>query len=327
MRTATSALLACLVWLAPLAGRAQEKPQTGAAAPNADASPADSAQRTPRFRSSVQMVSVAAVIRDPRGRFVRGLSRRDVEVLDKGRPREIRDFRMEADAPVSVALLFDESGSMSVSHKSIAAREAAAHVLAALQDGRDEVAVFAFDSRLRESEPFTSDIEGVKDRLLSPEPFGMTALFDAISTTAKAIGERKGRRKAIVVITDGMDTASQLRPEQVSGIASAIDVPVYVLAVVSPVDHVGEKTAVETRYESVQGDLANMSRWTGGDAFVASAPAHASVAAREIVSELRHQYLIAFEAGAEPGWHPLEVRVRERRATVRARAGYVVRTS
>jgi VWFA-related protein len=272
------------------------------------------------------MVTVAAVVRDRKGRFVRNLSRNDVQVLDKGAPRTISDFRVDAEGPVSIALLFDESGSMSVSSRALAARAAAAHILAALDPRRDEVAVFAFDSRLTATEPFTSDIEGVKARLRNAEPFGTTALFDAVAVAASRMVDRPARRKAIIVLPDGVDTASRLRPEEVSRAASAIDVPVYVLAVVSPLDHAGAETAVDTQFEAVTADLANLAQWTGGDVFTASVPAHASVAARQIVSELRHQYVIAFEAGAEPGWHPIEVRVKERGAVVRARSGYVVRS-
>ncbi len=71
------------------------------------------------------------------------------------------------------------------------------------------------------------------------------------------------------------------------------------------------------------GALPDLSRWTGGEMFVASAPAHASLAARQIVEELRHQYILAFEASAHrEGWRPVEIRARDSGLTVRARAGY-----
>jgi VWFA-related protein len=306
VRTATSTLLACLVLL-PLPGGARV-----------------AAQPTPRFRSAVQMVTVAAVVRDRKGRFVRDLAREEVQVFDKGTPRPIRDFRADAESPISLALLFDESGSMSVAENAGAAREAARQILAMLDPRRDEVAVYGFDRTLREAEPFTSDIAGVTARLATQEPFGTTSLFDAVAGASQRIAARGGRRKAIVVLTDGVDTSSRLKPEEASAMASSIDVPVYVLAVVSPLDHRGEDSAVESHLFDAVGELGGIARETGGDVFISSRPAHMSVAARQIVSELRHQYLIAFEAGTEPGWHPIEVRVREGRATVRARSGYAV---
>jgi Ca-activated chloride channel family protein len=306
VRTATSTLLACLVLLPPPGGALV------------------AAQPAPRFRSAVQMVTVAAVVRDRKGRFVRDLAREDVQVFDKGRPRDIRDFRADAESPISLALLFDESGSMSVAANAAAAKDAAKQILAALDPRRDEVAVFSFDSSLREVAPFSSDIAGVSERLGEQQPFGTTALFDAVAGVSERLAARGGRRKAIVVLTDGLDNASRLSPEQVASTASAIDVPVYVLAVVSPLDHPGAETAVESHLFDSVGALGDISRETGGDVFVSSAPAHMSVAAREIISELRHQYLIAFEASSEPGWHPIEVKIKEGRATVRARRGYAV---
>ena len=71
------------------------------------------------------------------------------------------------------------------------------------------------------------------------------------------------------------------------------------------------------------GDLADLARWTGGELFVTSVPAQTSLAARQIVDELRHQYLIAFEPASRPGWRPLEVRARGRQLVVRARSGYM----
>jgi Ca-activated chloride channel family protein len=272
------------------------------------------------------MVTVAATIRDRKGRFVRDLARNDVQVLDRGTPRTIQEFRMDTESPVSVALLFDESGSMGVSSRASAARQAAEHLVAALDPRRDEAAVYAFDSKLRAVVPFTSDLGLVKERLSGAPPFGTTSLFDAIADTAEQIAARPGRRRAVVVFTDGVDTSSRLRPEQVSAVASSIDVPVYVLAVLTPMEHFDVQMAEAEDGESAieRGDLVNMAHWTGGSVFLSSAPAHDSVAARQIVAELRHQYLIAFEASADPGWHPIEIRVRQRDAVVRARSGYTV---
>jgi hypothetical protein len=120
------------------------------------------------------------------------------------------------------------------------------------------------------------------------------------------------------VLTDGIDTNSRLTPAEVSGIASAIDVPVYVMTIVSGVDTYRRPGGV-----SEEGDLSDLARWTGGQLFVTTSPSESSQAARQILSELRHQYLLAFEPGLEPGWHPVEVRVKDKRYVVRARSGYV----
>jgi hypothetical protein len=71
------------------------------------------------------------------------------------------------------------------------------------------------------------------------------------------------------------------------------------------------------------GPLADLAAWTGGHVVVASTPGQRSIAAREIIDELRHQYLIAFESSGKPGWHPLVVRARKKDLIVRARSGYI----
>jgi hypothetical protein len=75
------------------------------------------------------------------------------------------------------------------------------------------------------------------------------------------------------------------------------------------------------------GGLRDLARWTGGELYTMSTPAHTSLAAREIVSELRHQYLLAFEASPRPGWRSLEIKARNRDLTVRARSGYTAGSS
>ena len=101
--------------------------------------------------------------------------------------------------------------------------------------------------------------------------------------------------------------------------------PVYVLAVVTPLDHPGGELAVSAA-EGVTADigtLADLSRWTGGEMKVASVPTHVVEAIRDLFAELRYQYVITFESGPTPGWHPLEVRIRNDDLTVHARSGYI----
>jgi VWFA-related protein len=278
------------------------------------------------FRSAIDVVSVSAVVRDRKGRFVGNLEQTDFVIAEGGELRPILDFRAQSDGPVKLALLFDVSGSMRVGSKAADARQAARHLFSALKPG-DEAAVFAFDTRLDRVVGFTTDLPALDAALGRVEPpFGQTSLYDAIAETARAVALDGGgdgqiqQRSAIVVLTDGVDTRSRQTAEQVSAIASGIDIPVYIVAVMSPIDDPRRDGA------TLQTDspLSNLARWTGGEFFTASAPAHASVAARQIVEELRHQYLLAFEASTRPGWRPLEVRARDSDLTVRARAGYRV---
>jgi len=273
------------------------------------------------FRSSVDMVRIAAVVRDQKGRFVQDLTARDFEVFDGGQTRPITDLQHDL-AGISVAVLFDVSGSMEGHLPN--AREAATHVLSWLDASRDEAAVFTFDTHLDERVPFTTGLRALPESMTHIVPFGATSLHDAIAQTARRAGAREGRRRAVIVLTDGADNASHLKPEDVSAIASEIDVPVYIFGIVPSIDNPSAEASTHSLESSAfAGPLADLASWTGGHVFVASTPGQRSVAARQIVDELRHQYLIAFESSGKPGWHPLEVRARNKDLTVRARSGYI----
>jgi Ca-activated chloride channel homolog len=289
--------------------------QTGSAQQPAPTSPPAAT-----FRSSVDLVRVGAVVRDRRGRFVHDLAVRDFEVLDGGEQRRIKEFRRD-DSKVSVALLFDVSGSME--SRMASARETAEHILSWLSLEGDEAAVYTFDTELSEVTPFTNGLKRLPSAVHSVMPFGATSLNDAVARTAERTAKREGLRRAVVVLTDGRDNASRLTPGEVSGIASSIDVPVYIVGIVPAIDNPSADISA-TSYErsALTGPLSDLALWTGGRAFVASSIAERSQTARQIVDELRHQYLIAFESSGKPGWHPLEVRAKDRDLTVRARSGY-----
>jgi VWFA-related protein len=269
------------------------------------------------------------VVRDQKGRFVRDLSQRDFVIAEAGKDKKILDFRSESDGPVKLGLLFDASGSMGVGTKTVDARQAARHLLSALRV-QDEAAIFSFDTQLDRVREFTADIASLDASLEKVNtPFGQTSLYDAIGEAAEVVaahgrgGGKLPHRAALVVLTDGIDTKSRKTTAQVAAIASSIDVPVYVIAVMSPID---DPQMDETPSFDVSG-LRDLAQSTGGEMFTASAPAHASVAARRIVDELRHQYVLAFEASSGEGWRQLEVRARNPKHVVRARTGYSAGTS
>ena len=299
---------------------------TTASAEVSQQAPQDQAA-TPRFRASVEMVSVAAVVRDKKGRFVTDLSKKDFEVVEAGQRRDIVDFRSELNGPVKVAVLVDVSGSMRMAKRTDDARQAADHIFLNLT-GKDEAAVFSFDTMLSEVQTFTSDRSKLQAAIGKVEkPYGQTSLYDAIAATARMVAQasKSGplglpQRSAVVVITDGVDTRSRMAAAEVAAAASEIDVPVYILAVVASVDDPREGAGEQQT--AVASNLQDLARGTGGDLFISSAPAHASVAARQIIGELRHQYVLAFEASPRAGWRPLQIRARKDSLTVRARSGY-----
>ena len=266
------------------------------------------------FKSSVEQVAVAALVRDSRGRLVTDLKPGDFELFDDGHKRPLTNVWSEP-SPASVAILMDASGSMST--KLTRARETASALVAGLKPGDDEVALFSFDTRLQEVRPFSTTFAATDGAWNATRAYGATSLWDAIAETAQKISHRQ-RRRALVVITDGVDSASTMKPSDVSGIASSLDVPVYVLQITFALDD------EDTREAPMRGPMADLAAWTGGDAFAVRDTLTVMSTTRQIVTELHQQYIVAFEPGSKPGWHALVLRARKPGLFVRTRSGYMV---
>jgi Ca-activated chloride channel family protein len=274
------------------------------------------------FRSSVAVVPISAVVRDSRGRAITTLKQSDFEVRDNGEPRRILSFHTDQQSPLTIAVLVDTSGSMRHELKLAAARQVVAAITAGLRPGIDSIALFAFDSALRELQTFTDRPDALEAALANADPFGVTSLYDAIEETAHRIAATPALRRAVVVLSDCIDTSSTLAPAEVSGRASAIDVPVYVVATVPKIDQVDYTERSFAPGAQSTSDARHLALWTGGDLFWATNDLDAAAAGRLILSELRHQYVIAVDSAADASWRRLEVRVRNRRLIVRARSGY-----
>jgi len=211
---------------------------------------------------------------------------------------------------------------MRVGPKIAMARQAYDSILSQLRQGEDEVALFTFDAALHERHGFTPDLAALKDGLAEFEPFGTTSLYDGTAAVARQIAGRGGQRKAVVVLTDGIDTSSALTAREVSGLASAIDVPVFVVATVPSGDL---RLALEQSQHggaTSTADLRDLADWTGGQFVFASTFAETLTAASRLVDDLRQRYVIAVEAADGREWRRLDVRVRRPSTIVKARSGY-----
>jgi Ca-activated chloride channel family protein len=215
----------------------------------------------------------------------------------------------------------DVSGSMSVSNRLALAHDVLQHVLQGMRLGEDEAALFTFDTRVDERQPFTRDFRDLAAVLRAIEPFGATSLYDMVAHTTKRIQATPSAHAALVVITDGFDTSSTLTPGEVSGIASAIHVPIYVVATTASSD----KAAVrgdDGPAKPYGVDLRDLAAWSGGGVFVAGSALEAQSAAAALVRDLRHQYVLGIDAAPVDAWRSIEVQVQKRGAIVRARSGY-----
>jgi VWFA-related protein len=275
------------------------------------------------FRSAVDLVTIQASVRDEKGRVIRGLTPADFEVRDNGQVQPVLELRADLQSPVTVAILVDMSGSMKSRQKIDMTRQVFQSLVTQLRDGVDAVAVYVFDSSLNERVGFTTDLSRLNGVLANFEPFGSTSLYDAAAATARELAIRPASHRAIIILTDGVDTSSKLSAAEVSGLASSIDVPVYVVATVPALDHRQMVEAAErTPLASDGADLRDLATWTGGQLVFATTLIESAFAASSILDELRQQYVLAIEAANVREWRRLDVRVKNSSAKVKARSGY-----
>jgi VWFA-related protein len=279
-----------------------------------------SEQERAKFRSSLDLVSVAVVVRGPDGRIVKGLRPTDFEILDSGEKQPIVQFQYDDDNSARLALLVDSSGSMVVGAKRERSRIATELLVAGFRDS-DAASVFSFDSRLRRLTPFTRNPEILTAAVTSVQPFGATGLYDAIVNTIDTVRDEAPRARALLLLTDGIDTYSVKSPADAASAAAALDIPLYVLSVGKDLTDDRSVPSAEQTANVTLNDLASR---TGGLAVEAGTVAELSIVTRTILNELRHQYVLAFSAGDTKGWHELTVRVRKGRVQARSRNGYLV---
>jgi VWFA-related protein len=274
------------------------------------------AQEPPRFEVSVEVVHVDVFV--TRGsESVRGLISANFQVFDDGVLQEAELVSHE-EAPLHAILLLDTSSSV--------AGETLGHLKAAGQafleglgeNDRATLLTFSYDIRLRSGPAaLPADVAGAIDRT---EAAGTTALHDAVFTALKLADPRHGC-PIILAFSDGRDVVSILSDEQVLRVAQESNAVVYAvfLAAEQP-----DSTPSDDRSSEPPDFLKDVAKETGGQVWKATAPQELREKFLEILSQLQDRYVLRFapKAGARPGWHELEVRLKGRKGEVRARRGY-----
>lgn len=293
----------------------------------AAAPPAVPAGSVPRFDSETQMVVVSATAVDKKGRPVLDLKAHEVEVLENGRAQKIVHFAHGRATSARLLLLVDASGSMEGTRKEASVRDAVDVILAGL-DAADEVALAGFDHKYWGVVPFTRDRDAIRRGLDDVTPFGSTALHDALDKAAHDIASHGEGRRAIVVLTDGIDTASKMPADEVISRSKALDVPIYAMSIVSPLDDPRSEAFLGREQQAaalIGADvLARYADFSGGRAFTVSTEERLQKVVAQVVGELKHQYRLGYDPPeGPPGFRPIKVRTKRKGVTVRSRSGYV----
>jgi Ca-activated chloride channel family protein len=267
------------------------------------------------FRGSVTTVEIPVTVTDANNRLITGLTKDDFEVFEDGDPEPITQFS-DKRTPVSVGVLLDISDSMR-GQPIVDARDALDRFMGDLLEVEDEAFVGAFNHLPRILVPWTAPPSRLAGRLDNERPTGGTAMYDAIAVSTSMFSRRQRTRAAMIVISDGADTASDRSLIQTRELLRRSDAFVYAIAIDSATEQ-----RVSTRVNPEA--LREITGPSGGYTEVVRTSADLGPATQRIAEELNSQYTLGY-ATTRPqdgSWRTIRVRVRNREYIARARRGY-----
>jgi len=268
------------------------------------------------FRSEIEITSVTATVTDKDGHLVHDLPREAFEVFEDGTRQTITQFTRDR-VPIGLGVLLDISDSM-YGGRIQDARAAVDRFLFDLLDPADEFFLLAFNHAPRALTGWTREQHDVQRALAALRPTGGTAIYDAIADALPIVARRSRQRAALLVISDGADTASTATLRDIRSALLRSDAFVYAIAIDSP-----DRTPINTRINPQA--LREITNESGGRTEVVQSSAEIADATARIAEELNSQYLLGFTSakGADGQYHSLRVRVPQGEYRVRARNGYV----
>lgn len=260
----------------------------------------------PTIKVETRLVNVALNVMDAKGAPVGGLEKSDFQILEDGKQQDIRIFEREATTPLSIVLAIDTSESVMTSER--LEKEAAKHFVNALLREQDELDLMEFSDVVRELVPFTNQKKRIEAGIGQVQQGDATALYDAVYLASERLAETSaadGRRRVVVLITDGGDTVKGARYSQAMEQAQRAGAMVYAIIIVPIAADAGRNTAGEHA-------LIQMAQDTGGKYYYANEPKDLEPAFRHVSDDLRTQYLLGYYApkrGTDNSYRRIEVRM------------------
>jgi Ca-activated chloride channel homolog len=328
------ALVSCLALavasiVAPAIARAQEQQKPDAPKAQQTPTPAPAQQQGREAQETeiinTDLITMTVTVTDTYGRYVSGLDKKAFKVFEDKVEQEIEYFS-DDDAPVSVGVIFDVSGSMS-GEKIRKAREALSRFIET-SHGSDEYFLIAFNSRAQLLMDKTRDGDAVLDKLTFVETRANTALYDACYLGVEKVTRGAHPKRAILLISDGQDNNSRYTFSEVRRLLKESDVVLYSVGILGGNDP-GSSLGMDG-----QAILEELSAVSGGKAFFPNTSAEMDELFERIALELRHQYSIGYRPknfALDGKWRKLKVKVTPPRGLprlfVRSREGYYAVTN
>jgi VWFA-related protein len=271
--------------------------------------------RSKNFRSSSELVTTAVTVRDAEGRLVTDLEQKDFIIEEDGVPQPIAQFTKER-VPISLSLTLDISDSMR-GQRFADARAALAHFVDSLLAPDDEAALVGFNHEARLYGAWTTERTNLRARLDGITPSGGTAMYDAVDVSVPLFDARQHPRAAILLVSDGADTASDATPTQLKQKLNRSDIFLYAIGI----DSLDARNSTRINPFTLQ----ELTSQGGGYTEIIRSTAELGGATERIAEELNNQYLLGY-APVKRGdgrYHTIRVRVTNDSYRVRARRGVV----
>jgi Ca-activated chloride channel homolog len=269
-----------------------------------------------KIQVKTQLVMLPVSVMDANGNFISGLSQQSFRVYEDGRPQSITSFH-EGDSPVTVGLIVDHSRSMGPKLPEVAA---AVSAFAQSSNPQDEMFVVDFNDdvsvELMDGKAFTSDPKELAKAVFSVRARGRTALYDAVDEGLIHLQVGHWDKRALIIVSDGGDNASQKKYSQVLALAQQSQVMIYSVGL------------VDANEEEDPGLLRRLSKDTGGIAFFPMSVENVADISKEIARDLREQYTLGFipeQTGTADSFRHIKVKVAapgHGKIHVRTRPGY-----
>jgi Ca-activated chloride channel family protein len=256
---------------------------------------------SPTIKSKVDLVLVPVTVTDPMNRLVTGLDKENFQVYEGKEAQDVRHFSSE-DAPISLGVIFDMSGSMG--SKVERAREAVTEFFKTANP-QDEFFLIAFADKPQEISDFTQSVDELEGKLIYTVPKGRTALLDAIYLGISKMRQAKYPKRALLIISDGGDNHSRYTEGEIKSLVKEADVMVYSIGIYD--------RYMSTPEEQLGPALLNdVSELSGGRSFTIDNPNDLADVATKIGIELRNQYVLGYRPknpGHDGKWHKIKVKL------------------
>jgi len=277
---------------------------------------------------AVSAISIAVTVQDKKGRYINDLTKEDFSIFENNEKRDLTYFSHDFKAPLSLTVLLDVSGSMAIQDKLKESKESLKYLTTFLLNLDDEFSLLIFaDGEVEVAMNFSNNKNYFSNVLEKTEAYGQTALNDAVTVTPEFANKGNNEKRAILLITDGIENDSQYSHYQAVEIARRVDIPIFTIGYKIPLSDQylrKYKHSPSLTSSGIVYSLERFSRATGGKAFFINQAEELKTALREIKKELSHQYILGYTSyrNQENEYREIKVITSKKKYKVRTREGY-----